>query len=167
MIFLKSHQSCPPARSPRMERLVLGVRRQRGPLKPTSHPGIHCSLVYLRDKSLLPPGPSLFLFLVRSLDFSLGRKLPGQPLQVGGKPCSCWPCGEELLGFQGKKPHLWNRLCLARNQCPGFGKLLWHNERHIYLVLSSWVSFPSVTARLLMFLAATTAVVWMKAPCCE
>lgn len=143
---------------------MLGVHRQRGPLQPTTHPGIHCHLVYLRDRPLFPPGPSLFCSSCTAWTSVLGKKLPGQPVQVGGKPCSC---GEELLGFQGKKPHLWNRLCLASHQCPGFGKLPWRNERHIYLVLSSWVSFPSITARLLMFLAATTAAVWMKAPCCE
>lgn len=86
---------------------------------------------------------------------------------MGGKHCSCQPRGEDMLGFQGKKSHLWNRLCLASHWCLGFGKLSWHNVRHIHLVLSSWVSFPSVTAWLLMFLAVTTAVVWMKAPCCE
>lgn len=89
--------------------------------------------------------------------------MPLQPIQVGGKPCSC---GKELLCFQGNKSHLWNRLALASHQCLGFGKLLWHKERDIYLGLSSWVSFPSITARLLKFLAATTVVVWMEAPCC-
>lgn len=67
----------------------------------------------------------------------------------------------------GEEPHLWSRLCLASHQCPGFGKHSWHNEKHIHLVLSSWVSFPTITALLLMVLAVTTAVVWMKAPCWE
>lgn len=137
LAFPRSHQSCPPARDPGGIRCWMSGRSSES----HTHPDIRCCLEHPRDKSLLPSSPSL-LFPVYGLDFSSEKMLP-----------------------QGMKPHLWIRLSLASPQCPGFGKLSGPNQSHISLGLSSWVNFPSIPARLLMFLAATTAVVWMKAPC--
>lgn len=134
---------------------MLGVHRQRGPLKSTTYTRQPWMLGYLRDKSLLPPSPSLFCSSCTSWTSVLGKScLVSQPKWMESHA----PVGSAGRGWasRGRNPTFGIGSAWQATSAQGLESFC-GTMRHIYLVLSSWVSFPSITARLLMFLAATSS----------